>query len=203
MSAPDPGCPFCAIASAHPPCLPSSTTPYNSPASSESSSGTSISADPGTAFVLLSTPLILAFLDHAPITRGHVLIVTRQHRGKLDEVTIEEGRALGAWMGVLSRTVVGSVQLGTQYLDTRENGQCSVTDWNIVNNNGLAPAMCLSQVWETCGSPRILTTRRGTCCTGGSTHSFPHHSTPGRCTRSSRPKLDYIRARSEGRVGRR
>ena len=147
MTAPDPnisGCPFCAIASTHPPCLPNSTTSYSSPTSSESPSGTDISADPGAAFVLLSTPLILAFLDYAPITRGHVLIVTRQHRGKLDEVTVEEGRALGSWMGVLSRSVVGSVQLGAQHLDS-EDGQCSVTDWNIVNNNGLTPAMCLPQ----------------------------------------------------------
>ena len=146
MSAPDPtlpGCPFCAIASAHPPCLPNSTTSYSPPTSSASLSRTDIAADSSAAFVLLSTPLILAFLDHAPITRGHVLIVTRRHRGKLDEVTVEEGQTLGAWMGVLSRAVVGTVQLDTQYGDRRGNGQSSavdedgdVGDWNVVQNNG-------------------------------------------------------------------
>jgi diadenosine tetraphosphate (Ap4A) HIT family hydrolase len=121
-------CPFCAIAIAHPPS--STSTPQVTPSTSSQQ-----------AYVLLSIPLLIAFLDHAPISRGHVLITTRYHREKLSDVSIEEGQALGAWMGVLSRTVLRVAlgrQAGTKAGAGREASQDDevMGDWNIVQNNG-------------------------------------------------------------------
>lgn len=80
---------------------------------------------------------MLAFLDHAPISRGHVLLATRAHREKLSDVTVEEGRALGAWLGVVSRAVVGAVAEG----EAEEEGDgfegAGGGDWNVVQNNGM------------------------------------------------------------------
>lgn len=69
----------------------------------------------------------MAFLDHAPISRGHVLLATRQHREKVSEVSLEEGAAVGRWLGVVCRAVAG-VALG---MERAEEG-----DWNVVQNNG-------------------------------------------------------------------
>jgi hypothetical protein len=43
------------------------------------------------SFVLLSTPDVIAFLDIAPLTRGHVLVATRRHRVKTVELSTAEG----------------------------------------------------------------------------------------------------------------
>ena len=47
-------------------------------------------------------------------------------------MTVAEGRALGAWLGVVSRAVVRSVGLTGE-------GREGVGDWNIVQNNGGLP----------------------------------------------------------------
>lgn len=44
-------------------------------------------------------------------------------------MTVAEGRALGAWLGIVSRAVIRSLGL------TGEGGE-GVGDWNIVQNNG-------------------------------------------------------------------
>ena len=61
-----------------------------------------------------------------------MLVTTRQHRRKLDDVSVEEGRALGVWLGILSRTVVGCVQSK----DGEVVNKSDVGDWNVVQNNG-------------------------------------------------------------------
>ena len=43
------------------------------------------------AFVLLSTPHVVAFLDIYPLTRGHVLICPRRHAEKVGDMTGQEG----------------------------------------------------------------------------------------------------------------
>lgn len=105
-------CPFCAITRKYPPYSPLGPPP---PSTQKSE---------GHAYILLATPAVQAFLDLAPISRGHVLLATRAHREKLADVSIREGRALGAWMKVISKAVLGGLEGG-------------VTDWNIVQNNGL------------------------------------------------------------------
>ncbi|SLM38179.1 Histidine triad, conserved site [Lasallia pustulata] len=125
MSQPTPPCPFCLIASSHPPFSP--TSPPSTP------------KPPPSTYVLLSTPLVIAFLDIAPISRGHVLVATRAHREKVSDVTVAEGRALGAWLGVVSRAVVRSVGLSGK-------GGEGVGDWNIVQNNGARAAQVVPHV---------------------------------------------------------
>jgi diadenosine tetraphosphate (Ap4A) HIT family hydrolase len=43
------------------------------------------------AFVLISTEHMVAFLDVAPLTRGHVLVVPRRHVVKVGGFTPGEG----------------------------------------------------------------------------------------------------------------
>jgi diadenosine tetraphosphate (Ap4A) HIT family hydrolase len=100
-------CPFCTISQAHP---PSSTPSHNHELT-----------DPP-SFVVLSTPLVLAFLDILPLAPGHLLVTTRQHHEKLSDVSEEEAVELGRWLPRLSRV---SARVG------------QVWDWNIVQNNGM------------------------------------------------------------------
>ncbi|GLI57630.1 HIT family protein [Propionigenium maris DSM 9537] len=44
------------------------------------------------ATIVYEDDLVVSFMDIDPISRGHLLIVTREHRGDLDELTSEESR---------------------------------------------------------------------------------------------------------------
>jgi hypothetical protein len=59
-------CPFCLIGSSVPP----------------SAAPRIITSTLGSEFPLLSTPTVIAFLDIAPISRGHILLCPRAHREK-------------------------------------------------------------------------------------------------------------------------
>ncbi len=109
------GCPFCHIAKRYPPFSPLEPGLHIVPIRSAETE----------SFVLLSTPLIVAFLDIAPLSRGHLLLCPRQHREKLTALTAGEARELGYWLRVLSEAVVRATGVG---------------DWNIVQNNGAAAA---------------------------------------------------------------
>ncbi|KAK5996735.1 hypothetical protein PT974_02075 [Cladobotryum mycophilum] len=113
-------CPFCAIASAHPPYNPSQP-----PASIPSDLTTPAS------FVVLSTPTLMAFLDILPLSYGHVLLCTRTHRPKLTDVSPSEARDLGGYLRLLSAALV------------RTTG---VADWNVVQNNGAAAAQVVPHI---------------------------------------------------------
>lgn len=92
-------CPFCTIAAAFPPVAPSQTGDSQSLPRSTTESA----ADPfnpektfPSSYVLLSTPDVLAFLDIAPLTRGHVLLATRRHCVKSVDLTMSEGAEVRA-----------------------------------------------------------------------------------------------------------
>jgi diadenosine tetraphosphate (Ap4A) HIT family hydrolase len=57
------------------------------------------------AFVVLSTPLCMAFLDIMPLSPGHLLVTTRRHHEKISDVSEEESRELGLWLPRLSRVL--------------------------------------------------------------------------------------------------
>ncbi|TLD28664.1 hypothetical protein PspLS_04246 [Pyricularia sp. CBS 133598] len=119
--APEDGhCPFCNISNQYLPYDPKAPPP----ATSESISPARTRSDPDT-FVLLSTPLLVAFLDIMPLSRGHVLLCPRAHRRKLTAVTAAEARELGFFVRVLSEAVMRATGVG---------------DWNVVQNNGAAAA---------------------------------------------------------------
>lgn len=101
-------CPFCIIASG----IPSSPSPpiVHSPM--------------GSAYPVLSTPLVVAFLDIAPVSAGHVLVCPREHRAKSSEMTALESAAIGFWVSVLSRAVMRAVGEGTE------------GSWNVLQANG-------------------------------------------------------------------
>ncbi|KAL1879675.1 hypothetical protein VTK73DRAFT_6850 [Phialemonium thermophilum] len=113
-------CPFCVIAKTYQPFDPSNP-PENS---HEILRPEATSPGPAT-FILLSTPLLVAFLDILPLSTGHLLLCPRAHRPKLTDVTPEESQALGHYLRILSAAV------------TRATG---VEDWNVVQNNGAAAA---------------------------------------------------------------
>ena len=58
-----------------------------------------------------------------PLSPGHILITTRQHREKISDVTDSEARELGSYVSLLSRALANVT---------------GVWDWNIVQNNGAA-----------------------------------------------------------------
>ncbi|KAI1774884.1 HIT-like protein [Hypoxylon cercidicola] len=117
-------CPFCNIAAAYAPFEPSSPPPASS-----------ASLDPAklapSAFVVLSTPTLVAFLDILPLSHGHLLLCPRAHRPKLTDVTAGEAAELGAALRLLSAALV------------RATG---VPDWNVVQNNGAAAAQVVGHV---------------------------------------------------------
>ncbi|ESZ97014.1 glycerol dehydrogenase Gcy1 [Sclerotinia borealis F-4128] len=108
-------CPFCSIASNYPTSSSLSNPDLTSPS----------------AFVVLSTPLCMAFLDIMPLSPGHLLVTTRKHNEKISDVSEEEARELGEWLPRLSR-VLAKVT--------------GVWDWNIVQNNGAAAAQVVPHV---------------------------------------------------------
>lgn len=75
-----------------------------------------------------------------PLSRGHVLVVTRKHYRTLDKVGVELGMELGKWLPVVSRvvnkTVTGDVGDGA---DTQPH-------WNVVQNNGARAAQVVPHV---------------------------------------------------------
>ncbi|KAI2472678.1 HIT-like protein [Annulohypoxylon bovei var. microspora] len=116
-------CPFCSISSSFVPFDPEQPPP-NSP-----------SLDPfklaPPAFIVLSTPTLVAFLDILPLSAGHLLLCPRAHRPKLTDVTPPEAAELGVYLRVLSAALV------------RATG---VPDWNVVQNNGAAAAQVVNHV---------------------------------------------------------
>ncbi|KAK3687576.1 HIT-like domain-containing protein [Podospora appendiculata] len=113
-------CPFCHIATTY--------SPYD-PADPPVASSPHLDPDAGspepTTFVVLSTPLLIAFLDIMPLSPGHVLLCPRSHRRKLTDATPAEARELGRYLRVLSAAVGAAT---------------GVPDWNVVQNNGAAAA---------------------------------------------------------------
>lgn len=114
-------CPFCHIAQSYPP-----YDPLQPPLASDPLlSSTRTRPSHAETFVVLSVPLVVAFLDIMPLAEGHLLLCPRAHREKLSAVHTAEATDLGRWLRVLSRALA------------RATG---VDDWNIVQNNGAAAA---------------------------------------------------------------
>ena len=65
-----------------------------------------------------------------------MLVVVRAHREKLGDVRVEEGEAVGRWLGAVSRAVVGAVREGEGGEEEGEDADLDVGDWNVVQNNG-------------------------------------------------------------------
>ncbi|KAI8623664.1 HIT domain-containing protein [Xylariaceae sp. FL1651] len=121
---PDESCPFCNIAQAYP------TFPPDKPPASDSPDLDPFKIAPA-SFVVLSTPMLIAFLDIMPLSHGHLLLCPRSHKPKLSDVTSAEAAELGSYLRILSRAL------------SRTTG---VHDWNVVQNNGAAAAQVVNHV---------------------------------------------------------
>jgi hypothetical protein len=91
-------CPFCTIAAAYP-APPSS--PLWSPSKTSLSSCVPkeeecnpVKLSPS-SFVVLSSPDVMAFLDILPMTGGHLLVASREHRVKVADLRAGESREVG------------------------------------------------------------------------------------------------------------
>ncbi|KAK3933838.1 HIT-like domain-containing protein [Diplogelasinospora grovesii] len=126
----DDDCPFCKITATYAPYDPTNPPqPSSSTGSSSNTSSDPLNPEAGApnppTFVVLSTPLLIAFLDIMPLSHGHVLLCPRAHRPKLSDVTSPESRELGYFLRLLSSAVARATGVG---------------DWNVVQNNGAAAA---------------------------------------------------------------
>ncbi len=117
-------CPFCNISAFYAP------FPARHPPAADSPRVSPAKLSPH-AFVVLSTPSLLAFLDVMPLARGHLLLCPRAHRPRLTDVTAREAADMGAHLRLLGRALV------------RATG---VPDWNVVQNNGAAAAQVVGHV---------------------------------------------------------
>lgn len=98
-SPPLPSCPFCRIASSYPPHPPEGTSSTTASINNDqkhhhtqlpNTSGL-LPAETLTgthAHLVLSTRSVMAFLDIMPLTKGHVLLVTRDHYEKLGDLDV-------------------------------------------------------------------------------------------------------------------
>lgn len=114
-------CAFCTIARAFPPSATLSP-PIPSP-----------NDDPvifPQAHIIISTDSVLAFLDIQPLTRGHVLVCPRNHVERVTDMTPTESCRVGAWLPVIARAVMKTA---------------GVTDFNVVQNNGICPVRTLGE----------------------------------------------------------
>ncbi|RAL17236.1 HIT-like protein [Aspergillus homomorphus CBS 101889] len=151
---PSPQCPFCNIANTYPPLTPTTflrqqdpKNVSNNPATSTSTSTTMITTPPisptaTTAHLILSTTSLLAFLDIMPLTRGHILLATREHYEKLGDVKVGVSRevsSIGQWLPILSRVVMRTL-FGAS--DDEAADWC----WNVVQNNGVRAAQQVPHV---------------------------------------------------------
>ncbi|KAI0206546.1 HIT domain-containing protein [Astrocystis sublimbata] len=117
-------CPFCTIVQTYPPYPPSTPPSPSSPILSP------LKLTPS-SFIILSTPLLIAFLDIMPLSPGHILLCPRSHTQKLSDVSSHEASELGLWLRLLSKAL------------SRTTG---VYDWNVVQNNGAAAAQVVDHV---------------------------------------------------------
>ena len=111
MTSTDDDCPFCAIVKTYPhPALDI----------------TSQDSD-NVAYIVLSTPHILAFLDRLPLTKCHTIIIPRAHFELLSDIPSTYAAELGRVLPVVSRAVV----------------EVSGADgFNVVQNNGTSRDRC-------------------------------------------------------------
>lgn len=70
---------------------------------------------------IAETAKSLAFLDVAPLSRGHVLLIPKMHAARLHELDDDSAADIGLLLSKVSRAVAG------------EDGQ---TQYNILQNNG-------------------------------------------------------------------
>lgn len=120
-------CPFCTIVSHYP---PTAVTDIDS-----------LVWDPDRlsppTYVLFSTAHVVAFLDIAPLTRGHVLLCPRKHRTRIGDLSAEEAASIGRVLPLVARAVLSA---------TFPDIPPEQADYNVVQNNGPGAAQVIPHV---------------------------------------------------------
>lgn len=73
-----------------------------------------------------------------PLSKGHILVVTREHYEKVGELGVRNGEELGRWLPIISRVAMRVIF-----------GQSSAAEehhWNLVQNNGERAAQVVPHV---------------------------------------------------------
>jgi diadenosine tetraphosphate (Ap4A) HIT family hydrolase len=125
--APNLDCPFCTIATNFPP---------RSPKDPGASEWDPERIDPP-GYVILSSPDVIAFLDIAPLTRGHVLVAPRKHRVKMADLDSRTASEVGRLLPLIARAVLRAVL---------PDVEVSEADYNIVQNNGNRAAQVVPHI---------------------------------------------------------
>lgn len=108
----DPECHFCVIGRTAKP------SPYPTIAASPVAS----------AYLVLATHSVVGFLETAPMARGHIVLLPREHAGKISDLSSGESAVLGYWLPIVSRGVMAGL-FGAKWRDHDES-------WNILQANG-------------------------------------------------------------------
>lgn len=77
------------------------------------------------------SPLVVAFLDISPISRGHVLVVPVEEKEQLDQLSEESAAALGVALLRVSRAVMAAT---------------GAKSYNILQNNGASAHQAVMHV---------------------------------------------------------
>ena len=74
---------------------------------------------------------VLAFLDIGPLSRGHALVIPKERKARLDELSEESAAAIGRVLPKLCRAVIETV---------------GAMDYNVLQNNGAAAHQAVEHV---------------------------------------------------------
>ncbi|KFY18787.1 hypothetical protein V493_08349 [Pseudogymnoascus sp. VKM F-4281 (FW-2241)] len=108
----EPKCHFCVIAS--------TATPTPNP---------TIAASPfASAYLILATQSVVGFLETAPMSRGHIVLLPREHAGKISDLSSDASAVVGFWLPIVSRAVMAGL-FGSKWEANDES-------WNILQANG-------------------------------------------------------------------
>ncbi len=75
--------------------------------------------------------LILAFLDIQPLTRGHTLVIPKEHASSMDQLSSDSAAALGKALPIVSSAVLKAT---------------GAIAYNLIQNNGHEAGMTIAHV---------------------------------------------------------
>ncbi|KFZ14582.1 hypothetical protein V502_06020 [Pseudogymnoascus sp. VKM F-4520 (FW-2644)] len=132
-------CHFCVIASTAQP------TPHPTIAASPSAS----------AYLVLSTHAVVGFLELAPMSRGHIVLLPREHAGKISELSSDASAVLGYWLPILE-------YLAGEWQDGRSDDQACALPYHSAAAPGDEESL-----WGGAGSERDDDVREEAGASGG------------------------------------
>ncbi|KFY30565.1 hypothetical protein V494_08114, partial [Pseudogymnoascus sp. VKM F-4513 (FW-928)] len=98
-----------------------------------------IAASPtASAYLILSTHSVVGFLEAAPMSRGHIVLLPREHASKISDLSEEASSVMGFWLPIVSRGVMSGL-FGPKWQDNDES-------WNIFQANGKMAGQTIKHV---------------------------------------------------------